>query len=473
MKIPIRWRLTFWYTGVLLALLLVLGTSGYLVLQYSLTAEIERQLDYKADEVLKSTKVVGTLPFFLRQIILPDVEVFAAPDVYLQVVTKEGEVAARSDNLGSYTLPVEKKVVEEIMKGQSLYTTFNVENEKFRMVVKPLVLEGSVVGLLQVARPLKPVVLALQRLQIILLVGGVVALVFSLWLGWLLSGKALKPIRHLAREAKEIGMKRDFSQRVRYEGPKDELGELAVTFNGMLVNLDDAYSRLSDTLKLQQRFVADASHELRTPLTSIQGNVEFLLQLEGGGLEVQKEALSDIAAETKRLSRLVRELLTLARADAGYKLKLEEITIQELLEEVARHARFLVKGQDFEVDLHQGSGIMLATDPDYFKQMLLIFLDNALKYTPAGKKVVFKVERKGEKLGIQFQDEGPGIPPEDLPFVFERFYRVQSSRSGEGAGLGLAIAKWIVEEHGGIIKVESRVGKGTFFEILLPILRDF
>ncbi len=469
----IRWRLTVWYTGILLTILLILGSFVYLVLEYSLLGQLERDLQTKATEVLKSTKVVSTLPFFLRQIVLPDVEVFAAPDIYLQVVIKNGEIVARSQNLGTYSLPVETEVVEDVFRGKSQFTTFNVDGEALRMIVKPLVLEGEIVGILQVARPLKPVALALARLQKILLMGGFISLLISLGLGWFMSGRALGPIRHLTEEAKSIGEERDFQRRVQYAGARDELGELAVTFNTMLSGLEDAYKRLADSLSLQKRFVADASHELRTPLTSIQGNVDFLLQLGNKDENLREETLADISSETKRLNRLVSELLTLARADSGFKLTLTELELSPVLEEVVRQARFLVKGQNFTVSLEEAEGIMLRVDPDYFKQMLYIFLDNGFKYTPPGKGFLFKVERRAEEVTFIFQDEGPGIPAQDLPHLFERFYRSEASRTGEGAGLGLAIAKWLIDEHSGKIKVDSEEGKGTTFIISFPILRLF
>lgn len=467
---PIRWRLTLWYTGLLLILQAILGSAVYLILEYSLTAEIQRDLEAKANEVLKSTRVYGTLPFFLRQVVLPDVEVFSAPDVYLQVVTPQGETAVKSNNLGNYSLPAKKETLEAALQGQQ-FSNFYVDQEKFLMVIKPILLEGDAVGYLQVARPLKPVFLALNRLQRILLMGVIVSLVLSLGLGWFVSERALVLIRNLAGEARMIGEQKDFQRRVTYKGPQDELGQLAVTFNAMLESLEEAYRRLAEALQAQQRFVADASHELRTPLTSIQGNVDFLLQPGNIPEEARQEALSDISSETKRLSRLVKELLTLAKADSGLKLEMSRVELYPLLEEVTRQARFLVRGQDFHISLEQARDLFVNADGDYFKQMVLIFLDNAFKYTPPEKKVSFLVEDRGDTVDLVFRDEGQGIGQEEMPHLFERFYRAGASRSGEGTGLGLAIAKWIVGEHQGRIKVKSKPGKGSVFTVSLPVLR--
>jgi signal transduction histidine kinase len=341
------------------------------------------------------------------------------------------------------------------------------------MILKPLIVDREIVGFLQVARPLQSLTLALGRLRSILVFGGFTSVLLALALGWFMSGKALSPIGHLTREARAIGEHRAFHSRVKYVGPRDELGELAFTFNQMLENLEEAYRLLEESLQSQKRFVADASHELRTPLTSIQGNVDFLLQLSHEGPELQKEALQDISSETKRLSRLVKDLLTLARADTGLSLNLQEMELLPLLEEVTRQARFLAENHHFRVEIEEARGMVLKADGDYFKQLLFIFLDNAFKYTPPGKSVSFIVKGQGDKVEILFADEGPGIPPEDLPHIFDRFYRAGKARSGGGTGLGLAIARWIAAEHGAEISVESKVGQGSIFKISFPICWDY
>lgn len=474
---PIRWRLTLWYTGVLLLLLFILGISVYYVLEYSLMNEIDRELDLKSDEIIKSTKVVGALPFFLRQVVLPDVEVFAAPDIYLQVVAKNGEVVARSKNLENYTLPIKQDSVEKVLRGESVFYTFMIENQRIRMGIKPLLLDNSIVGFLQVARPLKSVAQALQRLQGIFIVGGIISLLLSLGLGWFLSAKALSPINGITNEARMIGEKQDFRRRVSYYGPKDEVGELAITFNKMLGNLEEAYKHLSDTLEAQKRFVSDASHELRTPLTSIQGNLDFLLHIQNSGVNrdeiINKEALEDINSEVKRLTRLVNSLLTLARVDAGFHFDLKEEELKPLLEDTLRQVRFLVRGQDFRADIKDAEDVVLKINGDYFRQMLYIFFDNAFKYTPRGKKVFFFVAKAKDSIELIFKDEGSGMKEEHLEHIYERFYRVQEAREGSGSGLGLAIASWIIEEHGGEVEVESTIGCGTTFKISFPILRLF
>ena len=469
---PIRWRMTIWYTIVLLLILVVLGSVVYLLLDYSLTAEMDRNLEQKADEVLRSTRIVGELPFFLRQVVLPDVEVFAAPDTYLQIVAGNGEIAVKSNNLGDYSLPVTEQIMQDVLEAGESYSITSVENEELRMLIKPLYLGQKPIGVLQVARPMKTIDLALTRLKSILFLGSLIASLISLLIGWIISGKAVQPIRYLAEEAQKIGEDTDFKRRVNYKGPADEIGGLALTFNNMLVKLDEAYKRLEDALNNQKRFVADASHELRTPLTSILGNAEFLMRKaeEGKCEDLDKEVIADISSETRRVSVLVKDLLALAKADSGFKLELVPLEIKPLLENVIRQIKHLHTEHVFEADLKAADGLQMALDSVYFTQMLLIFLDNAFRYTPPGKRVSFSASVNKNELCLIIEDEGIGIPEKDQPYIFERFYRAQDSRTGEGTGLGLSIASWIIDQHKGKIILESLPEQGTKFMLCFPTL---
>lgn len=466
----IRWRLALWYTAILVVILLLLGSSVFLLLDYTLTAEIERDISNKADKVLESTKVVGTLPFFLRQVVLPDVEVFSAPDVFLQVITAEGEIAVKSANLGTYNLPVTKKAVDRSLLGEENFVTFAVDKEEFRMIMKPIQVDRNIVGLLQVARPLKPVNQARDRLKGILIMGGAASLLLSLGFGWFIAGRALGPIKSLTKEARGIGLKQDLTNRVKYEGPLDELGELALTFNEMLRRLEEAYGKLESSLSAQKRFVADASHELRTPLTSIQGNVDFLLQFSKEKEGAERDALMDISSEIKRLNRLVNDLLIQAKADSGFIMDLQPVELLPILEDMVRKVRYIVRGQEWTWSFNEMENIIVLANTDYLKQMLYILLDNAFKYTPAGKKVFLNARVEGNNVRISVNDEGPGIPEKDIPHIFERFYRSEIARTGEGTGLGLSTAKWIAQQHHSEIELISVPGEGTTFSFHLSRL---
>jgi signal transduction histidine kinase len=271
----------------------------------------------------------------------------------------------------------------------------------------------------------------------------------------------------LTRDAHEIGEAQDFSRRVAYVGPGDEVGRLASTFNEMLGRLQAAYARIQSALEAQRRFVADASHELRTPLTTIRGNVELLALEDQSESSDRREALEDIASEAERMSRLITDLLALARADAGLHIQRGAVELRPLVEEVRRQMRRSPEG--IRLELGDLPDVRVYGSADHLKQLLLILLDNARKYSPPHGVVRLWGEQSHGRLQLSVADSGPGIPREEQERIFGRFYRLDPSRHGEGAGLGLAIARWIAAEHDGTLTVESSSGDGSTFIVFLPL----
>jgi signal transduction histidine kinase len=275
---------------------------------------------------------------------------------------------------------------------------------------------------------------------------------------------SLRPIHRLTQTAKAIGAERDFSRRVEHAGPEDEIGRLAKTFNAMLAELQAAYEQLEHALEMQQRFVADVSHELRTPLTTLNGNVELLRREPPISPQDRSEVLADMGSESKRLIRLVNDLLALARADAQRTLKTEPVAIKPILEEICRQAQLLAPER--EIDCHAPSDVAVMGQPDALRQVLLILLDNAIKHGDGPIAVACEVVDEGAVVSVR--DSGPGIEPELVPHLFERF--VAGSEANAGIGLGLAIAKALVETQDGTIAVASQAGRGTEITVTLPLI---
>jgi signal transduction histidine kinase len=266
----------------------------------------------------------------------------------------------------------------------------------------------------------------------------------------------------MTETAQTITLSQDLTRRIEMPTHQDELGRLAKTFNEMLESIEAASSA-------QQRFVSDASHELRAPLTAIQGNLE-LLSRHRSMPEVEREvALAEVTREANRLSRLVADLLALARADAGVPLKHRLLDLDEVVLGAYHEAHQLSQGQTLTLEPFEP--VQVTGDEDRLKQLVLILLDNALKYTPAHGHVTLGLQRLETGSKITVRDTGVGIPPEDLPHVFERFYRADPARGRDpgGTGLGLPIAHWIVEQHGGKITLESHPGQGTLATVYLPL----
>jgi signal transduction histidine kinase len=282
-----------------------------------------------------------------------------------------------------------------------------------------------------------------------------------------LAGTALRPIERITHTAQTIGAEHDFSRRVQHIGPTDEVGQLAITFNAMLAELETAYRQLEQALDSQRRFVADASHELRTPLTTVRGNIELLRREPPIDPRERAEVISDTNDEVERLIRLVNQLLVLARADAGQTLEREPLSVKPLLEDICRQAKLLTSRSTVLCN-PPGEDVVVLGDRDALKQVLLILLDNALVHTSPETTVELTAAQEDDRVAISVRDTGPGIPPDVRQHIFERFYRGEVSRSGVSTGLGLAIAKELIEAQGGAISVESRLGQGSVFTVTLP-----
>ncbi|MGK2962118.1 MAG: sensor histidine kinase [Gemmatimonadaceae bacterium] len=287
-------------------------------------------------------------------------------------------------------------------------------------------------------------------------VGGIVAFA----VGWAVAGRALRPVAALTESAETIAKSREFSRRVPESSSRDELGRLSRTFNTMLANLESAYDS-------EVRFVSAASHELRTPLTVVQANLD-LLQLGDLSEDDQMISLSEASRESERMARLVADLLVLARADAGVPIRREYVEIDRVVLDVLNETRHLATGKRVDVR-HIEPGVVRG-DPDRLKQLMLNVIENAIKYSDEGGHVAVGIRRLPDGIEISVRDDGIGILPEDLPRVYNRFFRGEAARERDsgGSGLGLAIASWIVSQHGGTISVDSSVGRGTTVRVSLP-----
>lgn len=334
--------------------------------------------------------------------------------------------------------------------------------QRWRVYALPLRSSGTSLGYVEALTPLGRLDASIQTFRIMLPVLGLTSLVVALVGSWAIAGNALRPIARMTRTAQTITLSRDLSRRVEMPPHRDELGRLATTFNEMLESIESSY-------RAQQRFVSDASHELRAPLTAIQGNLELLNRHKSMPQAERAEALAEMTRETQRLTRLVADLLALARADAGVSLKHRLIDLDVVVLDAFRSARQLARGQTLVLDPFEP--VQVNGDEDRLTQLLLILLDNALKYTPAAGQVTLGLRRSESGTELLVRDTGVGIAPEDVPHIFERFYRADPGRGQNpgGTGLGLPIAQWIVEQHGGTITLESQPGYGTLVCVHLPL----
>jgi signal transduction histidine kinase len=455
----IRLRLTLQYSAILALTLIAFGVALYITVSSVTLAVVEGALADEAQRVISN-------PNFRLDYIHTKAGRFSDPQTYVQTVRADGQVAARTPNLNEYVLPLSEAGWQTCRKGEAWTETVSTGAGRLLVYSKPVRDEGEVLGLVQVARSLVEYDQALTTLKGILFGGGLLATLTSLGLGWALAGAALSPIQRLTRTAQVIGAERDFDRRVVYTGPNDEVGRLSTTFNAMLTELGSAYRQVEQALHAQRRFVADASHELRTPLTTLRGNLGLLERVPAISADDREAVIKDTVEECDRLIRLINSLLVLARADSGLALRTEPVPLRPFIDDLCRQARLLAADRRIHCanDLHA----VAAADRDALKQVLLILLDNAVKHTPPHSAITIATSAGGARVSIEVRDTGSGIAPEALPHIFERFYRVEAARSSGGAGLGLAIAKELVEAQGGTISVESQVGNGTVFAVTLP-----
>jgi heavy metal sensor kinase len=317
--------------------------------------------------------------------------------------------------------------------------------------------------LLVIARSTEQIDQALAGLVRTLAIAVPLALALAAGGGVFLARRALNPVDKIAQTAQQIE-ESDLSQRINVN-TKDELGRLAATLNAMIARLEKAFQR-------QRQFTSDASHELRAPLAVIEAESSLALQKERPPSDY-RQSLDTISQESKQMSSLIEQLLTLARADAGKEQwDFTEVNLGKLITNLSTDVEVLCQEKGLTFRLGQTQDLVVKGDQARLRELVMNLLDNAIRYTPAPGTVSVSLRHQGQMAVLAITDTGVGIPVEEIPFIFERFYRVDKSRSrtNGGTGLGLAICRHIVEAHGGKIEVESQVAVGSTFSVRLPLL---
>ncbi len=462
----LRFRLTVWFTAILAVALVLFAFLVYALLYRELYTDVDASVQSKAHDAALSVryeKGVLTAPTRIR---VPESQ-FRAPTLYTEIRNIDGVAIWRSDTLQGSDLPLSSESLATARGGDPVLETVIQAGQSVRLYTAPILVNGNLVGYVQVGRNLADIDVALQQLRLWLLVSIAFALAAAGGGGWLLSQAALRPIDQVGNAARAIGLAQRLDRRLPTPKTADEISRLVTTFNEMLDRLEAAFIA-------QQRFVADASHELRTPLTTIQGNVEFLLREPAMPVGDRIEALGDVADEAARMARLVNGLLALARADAGRHLDRSMTELRPIVESCYHQALALARPTNISIELvvnRLEPGARVLADPDRLCELLTILLENAIKYNRQNGLVRLVATTEGRSHRVVVTDTGRGIAPEDLPHVFERFYRSPAARSEDGTGLGLAIARWIASEHNARIAVESVPDVGSTFTVTLPALQ--
>ena len=445
-------------SAMITATVAVLVLIGYGVTARALTAELDASLEREAQAysaAMRGAPATETLAPATRAYLRARTPSGAGRDVVLLLRLQSGRTISNSD-VRLENAP--GNPVGAWPPKDSSYADVVLEGVTYRTLTMPVRSAGEVVGAYQAAIAQQAVTATARRVALTLGATGLLALAVMLPLSYWATRGALAPLRRMATDAEKISHAEP-GGRIAYDGPEDELGSLAQTLNAMLTRLESAYAE-------QRRFVADASHELRTPVAVIRGNVE-LLRAQTLEESDRAESLATIEEEVVRMTRLLDELLSLARYDAGQPAAFQPLNVRVMLEEAAARARTFGERR---IRVDGACDLWIEGDPDLLDQVLINLTRNAIAHTTEGGSIVFSCSTRQDRVVLVIADDGPGIPPDDLERVFDRFYRAPAARreGTSGAGLGLAITRRIVELHGGTVAATNVDPHGARFTIELP-----
>jgi heavy metal sensor kinase len=452
----IRFRFALWATLLLLGMLVAFGTFVYFNLSHSLRTAVDETLSLTVSQTAAGLNVENERIIIPEQISLEEsgFQAFSEHGLTLIVLAQDGSILEAAGPYHFHPAPVTGAV------NQGIFTTLpeSGETDPIRVYTLPVLDNNQVVGWVQAMQSLEGVQDSLNRLLVALLLGSGLLFLVTAFAGYFLAARALAPIDRITQTARRISTE-DLSARLNLPDTGDEVSRLAATFDSMLARIEHGFQR-------ERQFTSDASHELRTPLTAMQAILSLVSEGERP-VDEYRQALDDLSGEADRLRGLVEGLLQLARGDQpGARLR-ERVDLSTLLCDVADSLRPLADAKGLSLIGDVSPGLALMGDSDSLIRLFVNLLDNAIKFTEQGA-VTVTGRRVGNRLTVEIADTGPGIAPEHLSRIFDRFYRVETARSSAGTGLGLAIARQIVQAHGGEITAESKVGIGTRISVLLP-----
>ena len=461
----IRSRLTAWYV-TLLAIILILFS---VLLNYFLAKRLHESVDNSL--TVSATVVATSATMRLGNSPLPGLnqlfEQFMNQgnlNKFYRIYDGSGNVGSRSKNISASQFPLSQPAYADALEGKNSYETFTVGGQQpIRVITMPILIEGKLINLVQVGTSLEAVQETLRNLKIFLFTAVPSVLILAALFLRFMARRALKPISRIIDTAREIGQGQELSKRIPVLKIKDELGQLALTFNEMMNRLENSFAQM-------RQFSSDASHELRTPLTVLKGQNELILSKQRKPEEYQ-EVISSNLEEINYMSKVLEDLFVLSKSDENQvNLDYKPVDLRALVEEVCKHAEILAEEKNIKIIIAFLEPIEIKGDEVRLRQMVWNVLQNGIKYTQQGGELKISLQNEGDFALLTIQDTGIGIPEEDLPLIFNRFYRVDKARTRDegGSGLGLSICRQIAEAHKGKIVVESKLGVGTRFKIRLP-----
>jgi heavy metal sensor kinase len=462
----IRSRLTAWYVTLLGAILVIFSIFLDYFLSKRLYESVDNSLAVSATVVATSARMRYRSPVpGLDQIFEEFLEVRNLNKFY-RIYDGSGNVGSRSSNINASQFPLSEVAYADALKGNNTYETFLVDGKHpIRVITMPIIIEKKLANLVQVGTSLEAVQGTLKNLRILLFAAVPSVLVLAALFARFMARRALKPISKIIQTARNIGKGRELSQRMPVLKIQDELGQLTLTFNEMMDRLENSFVQM-------RQFSSDASHELRTPLTVLKGQNELVLS-KPRELEEYQDVIVSNLEEINYMSKVLEDLFILSKSDENQiLLNCKRMDLRDLVDEVCKHAEVLAGEKDIRIIIACLESVKINGDEVRLRQMIWNILHNGIKYTQLKGELKVSLRDEGEFALLSIQDTGIGIPKNDLPSIFNRFYRVDKARSRDegGSGLGLSICKYIAEAHKGRIDVESKLSVGSCFKIRIPTL---
>jgi len=458
----IRWRLAFYGSFVALISMIVFAVALTWLARQAGPEDQLRALGTLADSVASDTANTPDEAFD-NPAPIATVDPSQSTEAFYVIVDDQGEVLLSSGLLEGRSPEIASAVIAEALSEGSAEAVQTLDDLELQLVARRWTNpDNESSGVVVVGQSTLFIEEQLEGLGTVLAIAGIITLVVSAIVGWFVTRRALKPIRQLAATTDAIGATGDLTRRLPQRKTKDELGILTSSFNEMLDRLADAQTQLARSLDAQRQFVADASHELRSPLTTIRSNAGFLIDRPDVSAIDRSEAIGDIAEEADRMTGLVDDLLVLARSDADVLVESDPVDLVEVLSAVLHHI-----GPE-ETTVNVPVEAVVEGDRRALHRLIRTLVDNARRHGGGEVEVsLVAANAPGGVVLLSVADRGPGFPAEDLVKVFDRFYRADPSRHAAGTGLGMAIAKGIVEAHGGRILAANRAGGGAVIEVEL------
>jgi heavy metal sensor kinase len=453
----VRARLTLWYTAILALVLIIFSAVSYVLLARAIRAENDASLADTAHEFAAAFDPADRSRG--RDVLLD----FRYSDRQILVLSPKGEIVAGSNKIG----PKARTRIQSFIRagGTGLDTIpGGEENDGMRIIAAPINVVGTRYTVV-VARDLSEQADRLESAARAVFFGIPLALMVAAAGGYLLARKSFAPVTTMSLKARQIGAE-TLDERIEIGNERDELGFLAATLNGLLERLQLAFES-------QRRFMADASHELRTPIAIIQGEADVALARDRDAADY-RESIEVMQRAARKLTRIVQNLFLLARGDAGrYPISMSRFYLGEVVADCIRGMRSVAQARGVELSCSAPEDVVIVADEELIHRLVLNLVENAVKFTPGGGKVHVDVHAGDGNCTIRVADTGPGIAPADQGRIFERFFRGDRARPQDagGAGLGLPIARWIAEVHGGELRLEHSDAHGTVFLAVLPVDR--